>query len=470
MSVSMGDRGPDGDGVWDRGWVALAHRRLSIIDLSEAGRQPMTDAQLGLTIVFNGCIYNHHELRRELSDRYTFSSSSDTEGLLKAYDRWGANFVDHLVGMFALVIVDSKRDRVVMVRDRLGVKPLYLAALPGRLRFASTLPALLAGGGIDTELDPVGLHHYLSWHSIVPAPHTILRGVQKLPAATVRVINSDGSQRDRIYWQPHYVRDPDRADWSPQEWRDAVRSSLQTAVERRLVSDVGVGVLPSGGLDSSLIVALLAEAGQQRLQTFSVGFDGAGGQEGDEFVYSDLVAREFGTDHHRLHVDVEQLATGVGPTVRAMPEPMSCHDVTAFYLLSQQVSKHVKVVQSGQGADEVFGGYGYHQPAAAVPREAAREVFVRSFFDLGHDELNQILEPDRLPAVDVSVEVVGSHLASAGAETAVDAVLRLDTHLLMIDDPVKRLDSMSMAWGLEARVPFLDHNLVEVAAACPPEL
>jgi asparagine synthase (glutamine-hydrolysing) len=149
---------------------------------------------------------------------------------------------------------------------------------------------------------------------------------------------------------------------------------------------------------------------------------------------------------------------------------MSSHDVTAFYLLSRQVAEHVKVVQSGQGADEVFGGYSYHQPAASASREAAQDVFVESFFDSRHGELGQILEPERIPSTDVSLEVIRAHLATAGAETAVDAVLRLDTHLLMIDDPVKRLDSMSMAWGLEAQVPFLDHNLVEVAAACPPEL
>src|SRR4051812_30279930 len=469
MSAVMSDRGPDGDGVWSDGWVAMAHCRLTVTDLSEAGRQPMTDEALNLTVVFNGCIYNHHELRHELSERYTFASTSDTEVILKAYDRWGEDFVDHLVGMFAVVILDRRRGRVVMARDRLGIKPLYLAELPGRLRFASTLPALLAGGGVDTELDEVGLHHYLTWHSIVPAPRTILRGVQKLPAATVRVVEQDGSHRDRVYWRPDYVRDPGRAHWSREDWRDAIGSSLRTAVERRLVADVPVGVLLSGGLDSSLIVALLAEAGQAGLQTFSIGFDGAGGEDGDEFVYSDLVARQFGTDHHRLRVDVDQFVPGVGRAVAAMPEPMSSHDVTAFYLLAQEVARHVKVVQSGQGADEVFPASGSPQPAAPAPRQAAAEVFVRHFFDRRPAELRQVLEPDRLPATDASLDLVRAQLAAPGAETALDAVLRLDTHLLMVDDPVKRLDSMSMAWGLEARVPFLDQEVVALAAACPPE-
>jgi asparagine synthase (glutamine-hydrolysing) len=372
--------------------------------------------------------------------------------------------------MFAVVVVDRRRGRVVMARDRLGIKPLYLADLPGGLRFASTLPALLAGGGVDTELDDIGLHHYLTWHSIVPAPRTILRGVQKLPAATVRVVEQDGRYRDRTYWRPEYVRDPERRDWSREDWRDAIDSALRTSVERRLVADVPVGVLLSGGLDSSLVVALLAEAGQTGLQTFSIGFDGAGGEEGDEFVYSDMVARQFGTDHHRLRVDIDQFVPGIGLAVAAMPEPMSSHDVTAFYLLSQEVSSHVKVVQSGQGADEVFAGYGYHQPAAAALRPAAAEVFVQHFFDRRHAELEQVLEPDRLPSTDASLDLVLAQMAAPGAETALDAVLRLDTHLLMVDDPVKRLDSMSMAWGLEARVPFLDQDVVALAAACPPEL
>jgi asparagine synthase (glutamine-hydrolysing) len=470
MSAAMSDRGPDGDGIWSDGWVAFGHRRLTVIDLSDGGRQPMSDEGLGLTVVFNGCIYNHHELRRELADHYTFASTSDTEVLLKAYDRWGEDFVHHLVGMFAVVIADRRRNQVVMARDRLGIKPLYLSEQPGRLRFASTLPALLAGGGVDTQLDEVGLHHYLTWHSIVPAPRTILRGVQKLPAATIRVVEPDGSRRDRVYWQPDYVRDPERSGWSRQDWQDALASALRTSVERRLVADVPVGVLLSGGLDSSLIVALLAEAGQTGLQTFSIGFDGAGGEEGDEFAYSDLVAQQFGTDHHRLRVDVDQFLPGIGRAVAAMPEPMSSHDVTAFYLLSQEVSREVKVVQSGQGADEVFAGYGYHQPAARAPRSAAADVFVDSFFDRRHAELASVLEADRLPSADASLEVVLGQMAAPGAETALDAVLRLDTHLLMVDDPVKRLDSMSMAWGLESRVPFLDQDVVALAAACPPEL
>ncbi|HEX7301956.1 N-acetylglutaminylglutamine amidotransferase [Lentzea sp.] len=468
MTRSMWTRGPDGAGQWSQGRVALGHRRLSIIDLSDAGAQPMADDELGLAVAFNGCIYNHEELRAELSGRYTFRSTSDTEVILKAYDHWGDGFVEHLVGMFAIALVDRRRDRVLLVRDRLGIKPLYVAQVRGRTRFASTLPALLAGGGVDTELDPVGLHHYLTWHSIVPAPHTVLRGVRKLPPATIRVFEGGQAPRDHVYWQPSYTRRPEHEGWTAQDWQQAVRDALQVAVRRRTVSDVEVGVLLSGGLDSSLLVALLGEEGQ-RPSTFSIGFTGRDGVEGDEFVYSDAVAQKFGTDHHQIRIDDAEIATAVEHTVGSMSEPMGSHDVTAFHLVCREVSQHVKVVQCGQGADEVFAGYRYHQPAAGAARREAADVFREAFHDLEHDDLADVLEPHWLAGRDVSTDLVTRHLRAAGADTALDAVLRTDTHLLMPDDPVKRVDNMAMAWGVEARVPFLDQDLVELVAACPPE-
>lgn len=473
MSGTMRDRGPDGAGLRDGGWYALGHRRLKIIDLTEAGAQPMVDEQRGVAIVFNGCIYNHEALRRELAAGpagYRFRSSSDTEVILAAYARWGEDFASRLIGMFAIALVDERRRRTLLVRDRLGIKPLYIAELPGRIRFASTLPALLAGGGIDTSIDPIALHHYLSWHSIVPAPRTILAGVSKLPPATVRVIDSDGTARDRVYWAPEYRRREEFASWGAEDWEDAVHDRLRTAVSRRRIADVPVGVLLSGGLDSSLIVALLAEAGETRLPTFSIGFEDVGDRAGDEFSYSDLVAAEFGTEHHRLHVDTRDMPGAVERAVAAMTEPMTSHDVTAFFLLAQEVAPHVRVVQSGQGADEVFAGYRYHQEAGRVAPRAALDAFSASFVDHDHEALRGLLDPRWIPGHDASRELLAAHLDAPGADTALDAVLRLDTHLLMTDDPVKRVDNMAMTAGLEARVPFLDHELVELAAACPPEL
>jgi asparagine synthase (glutamine-hydrolysing) len=472
MVEMLAPRGPDDAGAWASARVALGHRRLSIIDVSSQAAQPMVDAELGLTLVFNGCIYNHRELRAELQGAgYRFFSTGDTEVVLKAYHRWGDGFVEHLSGMFACCIVERDSGRVVLARDRLGIKPLYLAELPGRLRFASSLPALLAGGGVDTELDLRAVHQHLVLHGIVPAPRTLLRGVRKLPPASVLVVEPDGTRRERRWWDPPYA--PAEPGRSPDAWLEAIDGALRTAVRRRLVSDVPVGVLLSGGLDSSLIVALLAELGQSGLQTFSIGFDSVGDEAGDEFRWSDLVAERFGTDHHRLRVPNVDIAEAIDRAVASMSEPMASHDAVAFYLLSQVVAEHVKVVQSGQGADEVFAGYWWHQPFAEVPRASAPDVFLSTFADRTHAEVLDALHPDvrhLLAHDDASREVVEDDMGRAGAATALDAVQRLDIGRLMPDDPVKRVDNMTMAWGLEARVPFLDHELVELAATCPPEL
>jgi asparagine synthase (glutamine-hydrolysing) len=468
MLPCLRSRGPDDEGFWQRGPVAFGHRRLKIIDLSEAGRQPMTDEELGLTLIFNGCIYNYQELREELRGYgYTFFSTSDTEVIIKAYHRWGIDCVTHLLGMFAFAVAEHQTGIVALARDRLGIKPMYLAETPGRLRFASTLPALLAAGDVDTSLDKVALQHYLTFHSVVPAPRTIVAGVRKLPPATVRVIQPDGTSTERIYWEASFTRP---LTMTRREWAAAVHAKLKTAVERRMVADVPVGVLLSGGLDSSYIVALLAEQGQRGLTTFSIGFEAAAGEEGDEFAYSDLVAKQFDTAHHQIRIGKDRFLPAVQRTVQAMNEPMVSHDCVAFNLLSEDVSQQVKVVQSGQGADEIFAGYSWYPPLADVPRDSAVDAYAREFFDRPHAELARQLSPEWLIEADVSREFVAASFARPGADTAVDAALRLDSQVMLVDDPVKRVDNMTMAWGLEARVPFLDHELVELAAACPPEL
>ncbi len=473
MTEAMHDRGPDGSGLWSQGPVALGHRRLKIIDLSDKAAQPMVDGELGLAVVFNGCLYNYAELRDELRrDGYRFYSTSDTEVLMKAYHRWGTACVERFKGMFAFAVAERDTGRVVLGRDRLGIKPMYLAEDGRRLRFASSLPALLAAGDVDTGVDPVALHHYMTFHALVPGERTILAGVRKLPAATVRVVEPDGTSREHRYWDPPYTRGalPEHAGLGAEEWRRAVLDALRAAVRRRMVADVPVGVLLSGGLDSSLIVALLAEQGQEGLATFSIGFESAGGEKGDEFAYSDMVAERFGTAHHRIRIPDARLLDGLEQAVRAMSEPMVSHDCVAFYLLSEEVSQHVKVVQSGQGADEVFAGYRWFPPLADVPRERAAEVYAREFFDRPHGELARVLASGRLLDHDASGAFVREHLARPGADTALDAVLRLETTAMLVDDPVKRVDNMTMAHGLEARTPFLDHELVELAAACPAEL
>lgn len=349
INQSMQPRGPDGSGMVQQARIALGHRRLSIIDLSTHASQPMVDSELGLTVAFNGCIYNYKQLRTELEALgYRFFSHGDTEVVLKAFHAWGTNCVHRFQGMFAFAVAERDNGRLTLVRDRLGIKPLYFAELPGALRFASTLPALLAGGGIDTDLDAVALHHYMHFHAVVPAPYTILRGVRKLPPASMRVIEADGTSREQIYWTPRFETQPEERDYSFQDWQDLVLQALRTAVQRRLVADVDVGVLLSGGLDSSLIVGLLAEQGQSGLNTFSVGFESVGDEAGDEFQYSDIIAKHYGTTHHKIHVDsASRLLPNLPGCIQAMAEPMVSHDAIGFYLLSQEVAKHVKVVQSG---------------------------------------------------------------------------------------------------------------------------
>jgi asparagine synthase (glutamine-hydrolysing) len=469
--ATLAPRGPDGSGMWARGPVALGHRRLSIIDLSVAGSQPMVDPALGLTIVFNGCIYNYEQLRTELTGLgHRFFSHSDTEVIAKAYAQWGTDCVTHFHGMFAFAIAEHATGRLVLARDRLGIKPLYVTEDRDRMRFASTLPALLAAGGVDTSIDRTAFACYMTFHSVVPAPRTILRGVQKLPPATVRVVEADGRSQDRVYWDPSFTRDDARRDWSAADWQDALIERLRTAVKRRQVADVPVGVLLSGGIDSSLVVALLAEAGQHDLKTFSVGFDDAGGESGNEFEYSDLVAAHFGTEHHRIKIDSSRLLPAIDGAIAAMSEPMVSHDCVAFYLLSEEVAHHVKVVQSGQGADEVLGGYDWYPPLAGVGRNEAVEAYSTVFFDRRFAALGSLLETDWLMADDGPTAFIEAQFGRPGAETTVDAALRNDTTVMLVDDPVKRVDNMTMAWGLEARVPFLDHELVELAGRIPPAL
>ena len=468
MADILAPRGPDAAGFVVRGNVGLGHRRLRILDLSDKSQQPMVDPDLGLSLVFNGCIYNFRELRTELEEKgYRFFSEGDTEVILKAWHAWGEDCVARFHGMFAFVLHERDSGRVVMARDRFGIKPLYLAETGGALRFASSLPAIVAAGGVDTSIDVEALHNYMTFHAVVPPPRTILSGVRKLPPATMRVYRPDGGFEDRRYWDPPYSRRAGDGAMTRQDWQEQLLDALRTAVKRRMIADVPVGVLLSGGVDSSLIVGLLAEAGQRGLMSFSVGFEEANGEKGDEFVYSDLIAREFGTDHRKIFVPSADLMEALPGTIAAMSEPMVSYDNVGFYLLSREVSRHVKVVQSGQGADEVFGGYHWYPPL--VDSNDVVSDYGRVFRDRSHEVLRTQLADEWISGHDASGALLRSHLLRAGADTPVDQALRLDSNVMLVDDPVKRVDNMTMAWGLEARVPFLDHELVELAARIPPE-
>lgn len=461
-------RGPDHEGSYSDGPLAMGHRRLSILDLSDRANQPMLDPELGLAVVFNGTIYNFRELRRELEDRYRFFSSGDTEVILKAYHAWGEDCVKRFHGMFAFAVWDLRRRRLFMARDRMGIKPLYYSHTDRRLRFASNIQALLAAGEVDTDIDPVALHHHFTLHAVVPAPRTLFKGVRKLQPGHTLTVEQDGRTRLQRYWQLEATR-PDR-ELTPEAWTEAVHDALRRSVKRRLeISDVPVGVLLSGGLDSSLLVALLAESGATGLKTFTVGFEDQPEEKGSEFEFSDPVAERYATDHHRFHVPNDQVLARLPEAVDQMAEPMVGQDAVAFYLLSEQVSRHVKVVQSGQGADEVFAGYFWYPRMAAETEGTLVERFRRHYFDRDQPEFARMVNP-ALVGEDHTALLIEAALNEPGAATFLDAVLRLDVTTLVVDDPVKRVDNMTMAWGLEARVPFLDHELVELAARMPPAL
>lgn len=451
-----------------RGPVAFGHRRLKIIDLSEASQQPMVDAENGLTIVYNGAIYNYPELREELQAKgYRFFSHGDTEVILKAYKEWGTDCVQRLNGMFAFAIYERDSGRVVLARDRVGIKPLYYAKDHEKLRFCSTLPGLVAAGGIDTSLDPVALNFYMTFHSIVPPERTILNGVKKLPPATVAVVEPDGKMTQSTYWSLEYGLLDEQKNWTKDDWENATLEVLRKAVKRRLIADVPVGVLLSGGLDSSLIVGLLAEHESQQINTFSIGFETVGDEAGDEFKYSDVIVDRFKTKHNKLHIDSQKALPALKDCIGQMSEPMVSHDNVGFYLLSQEVAKHVKVVQSGQGADEIFGGYHWYPPmlTATDPLES----YAKAFFDRDFAEYGELMQSKWVDE-DYARDFVKAHFAMPGAESPIDKAMRIDALVMLVDDPVKRVDNNTMAASLEARVPFLDHEVVEFAARVPAHL
>jgi asparagine synthase (glutamine-hydrolysing) len=468
MMAKLARRGPDAAGHYLDAPLALGHRRLAVIDLSERSNQPLIDRELGLALVFNGTIYNYPELREYLIAKgYRFFSDGDSEVILKAFAHWGADCPRYLQGMFAFAVWDAKGRSLFLARDRLGIKPLYYSRTRKYLRFASTSQALLAAGEVDTALDPVALHHHLSLHAVVPAPRTLLRGLRKLAPGHSLTIGPDERGRLRRYWQltrPEQV--PVLTEW---EWAEAIQDALVRAVKRRrTIADVPVGVLLSGGLDSSLLVALLAAAGGNDLFTFSVGFEDHPHEKGSEFEYSDLVAGLYGTRHRRFAIPNSEVLARLPEAVDNMAEPMVGQDAVAFYLLGERVSREVKVVQSGQGADEVFGGYfWYPQMLAAAGSDIER--FRPLYFDRTHEEMLETVAP-AWHGPDYTSPRVAAGLEATGMDSFLNRVLAFDVTTLIVDDPVKRVDNMTMAWGLEARVPFLDHELVELAIQVPPEI
>jgi len=468
MMQRLEKRGPDSAGEFCEDNIGLGHRRLAIIDLSDKSAQPMFDSTLNLHLVFNGTIYNYKILREQLSQEgYSFFSNGDSEVIIKAYHKWGEDCVKYLQGMFAFAIWDNEKRELFVARDRIGIKPFYFSQTETAFRFASNIQALLAAKDIDTSIDAVALHNLFSLHAVIPAPRTIFNGVKKLRPAHYMVISEDGSVREQRYWSLNATR-PEN-EMSEEQWVDNIHEALRQAVKKREeTADVPVGVLLSGGLDSSLLVALLDEAGVEDIRTFSIGFDDIDDEVGSEFEFSDAVVERFKTNHQKLHIPNDEVLKRLPEAVANMAEPMFGQDAVAFYLLSEQVSKHVKVVQSGQGADEVFGGYFWY-PRMEAEKGEAIDRFRQHYFDRDHAEYLQMITP-QYHGEDYTSQQITALLNEPGADTFMDSVLRMDTTTLIVDDPVKRVDNMTMAWGLEARVPFLDQDLLEIAARMPPEL
>lgn len=461
-------RGPDSGGLVQMGPLTLAHRRLKIFDLSEKAAQPMVNTELGLALVFNGAIYNYKELRNELEGKgYHFNSDGDTEVLLKAYHAWGKQCVTRLQGMFAFAVWERDSNDLVLVRDRLGIKPLYYGATAQGFKFASTLPALLEFEGIDRSIDKTALHYYLTFHA-VPEPLTLLQGVRKLAPGTVLTVKMDGSIEEEKYWSLQF--NERLADQTRDEaaWVEATGTAMQLATDRQLAADVPVGVLLSGGLDSSLLVALAAKRREQPIETFSIGFESAGGESGDEFHYSDTVAKHFATRHHQMFISNRQLADALGECIAAMSEPMTSHDNIGFYLLSHEVAKHVKVVLSGQGADELFGGYHwFHALPQTVPNaEQAAERILATVGDHRYGDYAKLVTPEYRNS-NAAHDFLHRLCANNPGATMVDHMLTYESTFALSNGPLERVDNMTMAASLEARVPFLDEAVVEVARTMP---
>lgn len=459
-------RGPDAEGMYSQDNICLGHRRLKIIDLSNHASQPMVDAELGLTLVFNGCIYNYRQLRQELEQLgYHFFSTSDTEVVLKAYAQWHEQCLEKFNGMFSFTIFERDSGRLFVARDRLGIKPFYYFRHASGLAFASTLPALLRHPATDVTIDPEALNHYFSFRAIIGS-QTIFQNIKKLSPGCWMKISSDGQIELSRYWQL-----PDKSSQSDllldeRAWAEKLEHGLLDSVKRRLEADVPVGVLLSGGLDSSLIVGLLSHLGQRDIHTFSIGFEQVAEEEGNEFRYSDLIAKHYGSKHYKIFANHDTLLSSLRNCVAAMSEPMVSHDVIGFYLLSEKVSQHVKVVQSGQGADEVFGGYHWYPPMIDIPLARAAETYAEAYFSCDFDEYKKLVQP-HLVSDDHAMRYVRDYFQGKRADTAIDQTLMLDTEVMLVDDPVKRVDNMTMAFGIEARVPFLDHQLVEMAHQMP---
>ena len=502
MNETLVHRGPDSAGTFVDGPVGLAARRLAIIDL-EGGDQPIANEDASVHVVQNGEIYNYRELRAGLERKgHRFATQSDTEVLVHLYEERGPKFVDELRGMFAVALWDSRHRRLVLARDRFGIKPLYYSVKGATLAFASELKALLRHPGFSREMDFDALDAFLAF-SFVPSPLTIFRDAAKLPPGSVLTYEADGDGvRIERYARPRPAPPGDERREGEAELAEELRERLRDSVRAHLVADVPVGVLLSGGIDSSLLTAFAAQEGSERVKTFTIGFEERGF---DERAAARLVARRYGTDHHELVVRPD--AADLLPEIsEAFDEPFSDPSAIPTYLVSKLAREHVKVALSGEGGDELFGGYNYYVGHALAPGLGRAAAALRPLVErlptssagastldwklkrfarsarlrplerhyewksvLTPEARAELVRPERRGNGDPLRLLRSRYEESAGAE-GLARLMDLDLGTFLVDDMLVKTDRASMAHSLEARVPILDPVVTQLALALPSGL
>jgi asparagine synthase (glutamine-hydrolysing) len=503
MSRAIRHRGPDDEGRWFGAGVALAHRRLSIIDLSPAGHQPMCNEDETVWLVFNGEIYNFQELRDELATRgHRFRSQTDSEVILHLYEELGERCVERLEGMFAFGLWDVRERRLLLARDRLGKKPLKYVELADGIAFSSELKSLLAAGLTDREPDDADVDRFLAF-GYVPAPGTGFARIAKLPAAHRLVWDARGTRVER-WWSLDYRA---KRTMSAADWRAEVRSTVRGAVVRRLVSDVPVGAFLSGGIDSTIVVACMAEASSRPIETFSIGFEL---QQFNELPFARRTAEKFATNHHEFVVRADD-ASLLPTLARLYEEPYADSSALPSWLLARETRRHVTVALNGDGGDEGFVGYEryrtfvevrrklaplrssalraalrsgarwaalpprvrrYLEVAAGLASPSVGDAYFWSVRSLTPSERRALYGPRmRALAERARVDTLAAWADDPKAgEDVLDRISCVDAMTYLPDDLLVKMDLATMAHALEARSPLLDHRVLELAAAIPAEI
>ncbi len=485
-------RGPDDQGMYVNGPLGIGMRRLSIIDL-DTGSQPIFNEDRSIVTVFNGELYNFQELRQGLIERgHQFATQGDTEVIVHLYEEYGVDFVKHLNGMFAIAVWDMKRQRLVVVRDRLGQKPLYFAETRGGIVFGSELKCVLESDEIETQLDHQAVQHYFTL-GYIPNPWTIYQQVRHLEPGGRLVIENGTCHRDR-YWEIDTHVD---STLDVEEAAEQMRELMADAVRLRMISDVPLGAFLSGGLDSSIIVALMAQASSQPVKTFHIDF--ADHQEYSERVYARAVAEQFGTDHHELVVEPSAIEI-LDDLIGFFDEPFGDSSAIPTYYVSKMTREHVTVALAGDGGDESFGGYERYQrildrrPMAApsrallggvghmihqvLPRTAPGRRYFRSLGMSHHKhfmvataeaEARDLLSAEFLEPISgfSTYDSLRNTMDRASCGDPLTPYSSFDLHHYLPDDILVKVDRMSMAHSLELRAPMLDYRVVELAAKLP---